>query len=66
MTVLPLYLFLHQRHHSQLVIENCDKAIALDRRYVKALLRRFKMHQALGHLEEALLGTCFTIVLLRR
>ena len=38
------------------MIENCDKAIALDRRYVKALLRRFKMHQALGHMEEALLG----------
>ena len=45
-----------QTSHQELVIENCDKAIAIDPRYVKALLRRFKVHQALGHKEEALLG----------
>ena len=46
-----------QTSHRELVIENCDRAIALDPRYMKALLRRFKMHLALGHQEEALLGT---------
>ena len=45
-----------QARHQELVIENCDSAIAIDPRYVKALLRRFKMHFALGHQEEALLG----------
>ena len=45
-----------QTHHREQVIENCNQAIALDPRYVKALLRRFKAHQALGHQEEAFLG----------
>ena len=45
-----------QASHCELVLENCDRALSLNSRYVKALLRRFKMHQTLGHKEEALLG----------
>ena len=40
----------------RLVIQSCDRAIALNPRYVKALLRRFQMHYALGNKEEAILG----------
>ena len=40
------------------VVEDCDKALAIDRNYVKALNRRAGALEALGRNEEALRGAC--------
>lgn len=39
------------------VVEDCDKALALDKKYVKALNRRATALEALERYEEALRGT---------
>ena len=39
-----------------LIIEDCDKAIALNKDYVKAINRRANALEALDRLEEALRG----------
>jgi import receptor subunit TOM70 len=36
------------------VIDDCNKAIQLNNRYVKALVRRAKAHEAMGHMSDAL------------
>ncbi|VDP00426.1 unnamed protein product [Soboliphyme baturini] len=38
------------------VLDDCNSAISLNKRYVKALLRRGKANKALGRLEDALYG----------
>ena len=40
-----------------LVVEDCNAALALDKRYEKALNRRANAYEALGNFEEALKGT---------
>ena len=41
------------------VVEDCDAALALDRRYEKALGRRASALETLGRFEEALRGAPF-------
>ena len=40
------------------IVEDCDSALKLDRRYVKALNRRGSALESLERYEEALAGTC--------
>lgn len=47
-----------------LIIEDCDKAVALNKDYVKAINRRANALEALDRLEEALRGQFTTIVTL--
>jgi len=47
-----------------LIIEDCDKAIALNKDYVKAINRRANALEALDRLEEALRGQLTTTVTL--
>jgi hypothetical protein len=45
-----------------LIIEDCDKAISLNKDYVKAINRRANALEALERLEEALRGRLATFV----
>ena len=44
------------------IVEDCDSALKLDRRYVKALNRRGSALESLERYEEALAGTCIPIL----
>jgi len=47
-----------------LIIEDCDKAISLNKDYVKAINRRANALEALDRLEEALRGQLPTVIFL--
>jgi hypothetical protein len=48
----------------ELVVADCDSALALDKRYEKALNRRANALEALERYEEALRGTQFLVLVL--
>jgi tetratricopeptide (TPR) repeat protein len=49
-------LYEHETPKFELIIEDCDKAISLNKDYVKAINRRANALEALDRLEEALRG----------
>ena len=55
------YVNLNPPQHDK-VVEDCDAALALDRKYLKALNRRAAAQEALERYEEALRGTFLLIV----
>ena len=50
------HVLLVQTSRLQSVVESCSASLALNPRYVKAIVRRVKAHHSLGNNQEALMG----------